>query len=368
MALMHPRIANSAIKNAYFPTDTPTLERIATALDIGGGTVRVIDPCCGEGDALHFVVEHLRSCGADVRSYGVDVDENRAWQAKAQLDVAAHADIHDVRISERSMGLLFLNPPYGDLVSDQVQTGDQKLGRERHEKVFCRRTFNLLQPGGVLVLIIPSHSFDAELATLIARHFERVEIFASTEQVFNQCVLFGVKRRPGPPAAAVVSKLVAFGKGEGHDDLPLHWPHEPYSVPLPKVGDDFTFTAVRLDARQLAAELDGGLMKFSLWPRFGVLMRKTALAPRPPLRALVDWHLVMALAAGLICGEVTTADGRRMLIKGRTHKSKRCQIEHETASDGSVSETRVLTDKFVTVIRGIDLTPGPTLGTIVTIA
>jgi len=35
--------------------------------------------------------------------------------------------------------------------------------------------------------------------------------------------------------------------------------------------------------------------------------------------------------------------------------------------DGSVAETRVLTDKFVPVIRGIDFTPGAKFGSIVTI-
>ena len=40
-----------------------------------------------------------------------------------------------------AFGLLFLNPPYGDLIADAAQTGSAKEGgRQRHEKIFCRRT------------------------------------------------------------------------------------------------------------------------------------------------------------------------------------------------------------------------------------
>jgi len=189
-------------------------------------------------------------------------------------------------------------------------------------------------------------------------------------------VLFGVKRKPASPSTAVVNRLVAFGKGQDQLELPEIWDRESYIVPGLRVGvnsggntsDDFHFTVIRLDARQLDAELDQGLHKASLWPRFEQLMgMRTGVAKRP-LRAMTDWHLALALAAGQISGIVQSEGGRRLLIKGRTHKAKDAQVTSETAADGTVSETRVLTDKFITVIRAIDLTPGPDLGKIVTIA
>ncbi len=370
MALIFPRIARNFIKNGYFPTDEPTLKQIATAIDLHGhgDAVRIIDPCCGEGGALLHMQDHLQECGAQVQSYGIDIDEERAWHAKTVLGTVAHADVHDVRIADRSFGLLFLNPPYGDLVSDGAQTGDKSPERERHEKVFCRRTFNLLQVGGVLVLVVPFYTLDREMATFIARHFERVEVFMSGAQVFKQCVLFGVKRKPTHPDAATVQRLLSFGQGIDQKVLPEHWALEPYLIPAIKPADDFHFTVIRLDAKQLAYELSAGLAKASLWPRFDQLMRRHSREPKRPLRAMSDWHLALALAAGQISGVVTSSTGRRLLIKGSTHKAKDSQVVHETHDDGTVAETRVMTDKFVTVIRAIDLTPGPGLGQVVTIA
>jgi len=367
MALIFPRIAQNFIKNGYYPTDNDTLARIAAALDAPPEPIRILDPCCGEGAALMAMSEHLQACGSQVISYGIELDEERAWHAKSVLDTVAHADVHEVRIADRSFGFLFLNPPYGDLVADSVGSGDRQQGRLRHEKIFCRRTFNLLQLGGILALIVPYYVIDEELASFVARHFEEVTIHMAPEQQFKQCVVMGRKRRPASPDARIVKHLLSFAAGQEQLEMPQSWPGAPYEVPPAKQGEDFTFTVVRLDARQLSAELGEGLGRHSLWPRFDLQMKPKLGDMRPPLRALTDWHLALALAAGQLSGIVTSATGRRLLVKGRTHKVKDTQVLMETADDGSVNETRVLVDRFVTVIRGIDLTPGPTLGRIVTI-
>ncbi|MFO6407362.1 class I SAM-dependent methyltransferase, partial [Pseudomonas aeruginosa] len=55
-------------------------------------------------------------------------------------------------------------------------------------------------------------------------------------------------------------------------------------------------------------------------------------------------------------------------VKGDTHKEKTLQTEYTERDDGSVAETRILTDKFVPVIRAWDLTLGsPTWGEVLTI-
>ena len=367
MALIFPRLANNFVKNGYFPTDSNTLGCIFSALDAAGSQVRVIDPCCGEGCALAETSTHLQSLGCAVSSFGIDVDADRAWHAKTVLDTVAHADVHDVMITQRSFGLLFLNPPYGDVLSDKAAIGDRGGKRERHEKVFCRRTFQLLQFGGVLVLIVPGYVIDTELATLIARNFDRVSVFMAPEQQFKQCVLFGVKRRSDTPDPKVVAMLEAFGRGENRTELLEHWSGEPYSVPTATPAEGFNFSVVRLDARQLGNELQSSLERASLWPKFEMTLACKARPVRRPLRDLSKWHLALALAAGHIAGIVRSDAGRVLLIKGGTFKEKDTAVEYEHLADGSVSETRILTDKFVPVIRAIDFTPGERLGEIVTI-
>jgi len=74
------------------------------------------------------------------------------------------------------------------------------------------------------------------------------------------------------------------------------------------------------------------------------------------------------LAAGAISGAVTSKTGKVLVVKGDTHKEKSLTTEYTERDDGSVAETRILTDRFVPVIRAWDMTPGsPTRGEVLTI-
>ena len=366
MALIFQRLARNFIKNGYFPTDEATLTGILSAMDIGGATLRILDPCCGEGTALAEVKQHLTNCGAAVQALGVEFDAERAWHAKELLDTVAHSDVADVFVTARSVGLLFLNPPYGHTVADRAGTSERARG-DRLEKVFSRKAFPWLKFGGVLALIVPHYVLDAEFAELIARGFGRVQVFMAPEQRFQQCVILGVKRRSDRPDPQVAALLEAVGRGELPETLPEVWTEEPYLVPGIAEGAEFALRALRLDAVQLDAELDR-LAGHTLWPRFPAMFSTAQTPNRPPLRAMSRWHLALALAAGQIGGVIRSRTGRTLLIKGDTFKEKDTHVEYEERRDGTVSETRILTDRFVPVIRAIDLTPGPGYGDIVTIS
>lgn len=367
MALMFNRLAHNFIKNGYYPTDEATLTGIVSAIEPSGTRIRIFDPCCGEGTALATLKQHLVQFAA-VQALGVEYDAERAWHAKRLLDTALHSDIHDVTFTARSMGLLFLNPPYGDVVADKAQTSGESGGRARLEKLFFRRTWSSLKIGGLLVLIVPFYVLDAEFAQMIARNFEQVRFFMAPERQFKQCVVFGVRRRSDRPNPAIAELLERGGRGEIADVLPQAWPDEPYAVPDCDLDDPaFRLNAVRLDAPQLEAEVDR-LNASTLWPSFATFFAQGYLAPRAPLCPMRPWHLALALAAGQVGGVVRSPDGRVLFVKGDTFKAKRDHVDVQTNEDGSITETRVSTDVFVPLIRGIDFTPGASLGSIVTVS
>lgn len=47
-------------------------------------------------------------------------------------------------------------------------------------------------------------------------------------------------------------------------------------------------------------------------------------------------------------------------VKGDTHKKKSSTTEYTELGDGKVAESRVLTDRFIPVIRAWDMTAGST--------
>lgn len=116
MALMFPRLARNFAKNGYYPTDEPTLERALNALMPSDGPMCILDPCAGEGVAI---AEASHALGREqAKAFAVEFDAERARHARGLVDHCLHADLMDTMISKQSFGLLWLNPPYGDLSKD----------------------------------------------------------------------------------------------------------------------------------------------------------------------------------------------------------------------------------------------------------
>lgn len=366
MALMFSRLANNFAKNGYYPTDEATLERILQAIDTTATDITVLDPCCGEGVALAEVKRHLLEAGASVAAYGVEYHHERAWHAKQLLNVVAHADINDMAIKPRQFGLLFLNPPYGDLVADKAGLEEAATGRLRLEKVFFRKAHPWLAFEGILVLIVPNYALDAEFANLIAKSYQDVRVFMAPEQQFKQCVILARKRKADRLDVGLVERLVAIGQGTLPAELPEHWSDPLYQVPAAKEVPHFV--AARINADELVHELHK-VERSTLWPQFKTHFNGQTTLARPPLRNLSDWHLALALAAGQISGVVTSRAGRTLLLKGDTFKDKTLKVTFEEVGNkaGDMREVRTLTDKFVPTIRAFDFTPGALYGHLVTI-
>lgn len=367
MALMFSRLAHNFAKNGYYPTDDATMQRLIQALDIGGESLAILDPCCGEGVALAEIKHSLTEAGACVKAFGIEYNQERAWHAKGLLDTVAHSDIHDMAIKPRGFGLLFLNPPYGDLVADKASLSEARpgAGRERLEKVFFRRSHPWLAIDGVMILIVPHYVLDVEFSALIAKSYWNVRVFMAPEQQFKQCVIFGIKRKAERIDPVVATKLEQVGLGQLPPELPEDWHEALYNVPSTK--EDPSFVSSRINGPELTQEL----LKFkndTLWPQFSHFFSTTAQSFRPPLKNLSDWHLALALAAGQVSGIVRSNAGRILLVKGDTFKDKSLKVTfEESGKKGEQREVRTFTDKFVPMIRAIDFTPGPLYGHLVTI-
>ena len=88
-------------KGGYYPTPERVVDMIAGLIDTPYGhhnynreTLRILDPCCGGGDAVAQLAEELRFRGnIPVETYGVELHRDRAQQAEERLDRALAADL-----------------------------------------------------------------------------------------------------------------------------------------------------------------------------------------------------------------------------------------------------------------------------------
>jgi len=359
MALMFPRIARNFAKAGYYPTDEATLERVLTAFDPVEYPVCIIDPCAGEGVAI-AEVSHALGREA-VTSFAVEFDAERATHARTLVDKCLHADLMDTMISRQAFGLVWFNPPYGDLSRDaNGNLGYQGKGRGRLEKLFYQRALPFLQYDGIIVAILPPLALDEEFVGWFTNHFADIRAFQAVDRQFKQVVIIGrrVRQREMEKKATrdgVRETLVQIGRGEREAEvLPDVWPFEPYVVPRAKCEPEY-FYRISMEPEQFAQEvgrLDG------LWSTFSSVFGATQKTHRRPARALSKWHLALALAAGSITGIVKSATGRTFVIKGDTHKLKKIRTEVQMLEDGTVLEQRIALDVFKPAIRAWDMTPG----------
>ena len=236
-------------------------------------------------------------------------------------------------------------------------------------KLFYQRSLSLLQYSGVLVFIVPGYVLDAELVGWLTRHYTDLRIYRAVETQFKQVVIFGrrvpsagagTRWRQGRAQSAAAGwawRSRSRGTAERMAVPAVHRPRQSGRAGAFLPRDDGARTVRRRGwpaARPLAVA--------------GHALGAAQQSLRPPARALSHWHLALALAAGAISGVVRSQTGRVLVVKGDTHKDKTLQREFTEREDGSIAETRILTDKFVPVIRAWDMTPGsPTRGEVLTI-
>lgn len=369
MALIFQRLARNFIKNGYFPTDELSIGRILEMLDVDGGSMRMIDPCCGEGIALAECANYAREAGANVFSAGIEFNAERAQHAKTLLDHVVHADINDCSVSSSQFNLLWLNPPYGDRITDQVVRDPSQQGRDRWEKYFLSRTLPALAFGGLLIYIIPHYVIDRHLAKQLARCLDSLSVYRLPEDQFKQIVVMGYRRRTeGQSNNHAVNLLLDVANDRNAARVLPEIPDCTYRVSTLTPG--MQRKAVEIRSHLPTVELVSEVMAAHpcLWSDFSNHFRQRTLVKRRPARELSPWHLSLMLAAGQVSGVVSAPSGRQLLVKGATHKEKEVSVEFEENADGNMEEKRILTDRFVPIIKAIDVTrSAETFGDIFTI-
>ncbi|MCP4421950.1 MAG: hypothetical protein GY805_35500, partial [Chloroflexi bacterium] len=208
------RLANIE-KAGYFPLPPPITNFILAHITAPDNSLpprrrggRILDPCAGKGTALVTLAEAL-----NLEPFGVELHAERAATAKAaiadfRLRTAESQDnpqsSHQTRIlndsyfnlvtSKNGYNLLYLNPPY-DWDNEDDAVGDRG-GRLEYQWLWRTRPY--LQPGGLLIYVVPQHILRMrKAAKYIASHYEQVRVYRFPDgeyERFRQIVLFGVRR------------------------------------------------------------------------------------------------------------------------------------------------------------------------------
>ena len=266
------RLAGIA-KGGFYPTPERCVQLLAGLLNAGASSdapaymsvIRILDPCCGAGNACRELADQMaQRTSVNTRTYGVELEKNRAEKAREQLEFTLSSDIFQTSIANNSFQVLFLNPPYDF---------DQESKRVEHS--FLTHCTKYLEDRGLLVFIIPKHRLGVS-AKYLASHYTQLECrrFPDPEyDDFDQVMLLG-RRRIRPEHIPRMEKTIREWAISDPGDLQtLEDPPGilPVHAPTGRTGD-ILFTIRNVNPTRAAEEARrSGLWTWasiqeSLWP------------------------------------------------------------------------------------------------------
>jgi hypothetical protein len=324
----------------------------------------VIDPCCGEGTAIHQIATGLGV--ADEYVHTVELDLARSDAAKALMPKHRHlgpASFLGSMITGHSMGLAYVNPPFDDELG----------GGRREEQSFAQAATRLLVPRGVLALVCPLRALvgNRNFCAFLDANFDESALYKFPDvcRPYNEIVFLGKKRRQELPVDAAqkagpLHQMMAHWSGyvtiDGLPALgqpqPTSWHNgrpgyerEPglrvWDIPPSWAPSTFKKTAFT-DAELLAA--------IEASPLNRVLLEVPAPPPNCPPLPLDKGHLGLILASGMLDGVVEGPHGVHV-VRGSSHKveyhNKEASSSEANPETGAVTTKDVYSQRMVTVIR-----------------
>lgn len=292
------------LKMGYYPLPESEGLKLRTLLSFPE-TASVVDPCAGEGTALHLI-----SRGAQPRCYGIELDAERARIAASRGIETVQGNTFDALVSPESFSLLYLNPPYDSEIGS--------IANRRMEAVFLEHTYPWLIREGVLVFVIPFERLH-DCVGVLGSHFSRLSVFRMTDEasvLYRQIAVLGVRRDVrGASVEANKRQLLSISPYGRYQDVPALEPEvcAPYLVPATPEA--------KLGYRGLPYDLLEDLLPQSgAWRSAAAfLVPRDGIASGRPITPLHGGHVALLCTAGLLNG-VFGEDEHRHIARWRSVK------------------------------------------------
>ena len=285
------------LKMGYYPLPESEGVKLRSLLSFAG-PASVIDPCVGQGTALHLVTSD-----AEVRRYGVELDSERARIANANGIETIQGNAFDAIARPESFSLLYLNPPYDSEIGS--------IANRRMEAVFLEHTYRWLTMESILILVIPFERLHDCSGTL-SSHFGRLTVFRMTDPdsvQYRQIAVLGVRRDVRGVAVENNKRyLQSIGIYGSFLALPELQPGAcpPYTVP-PSAEAELSYRGLPYDL------LEDLLPQSGAWKQAApLLMPGEDVATGRPITPLHGGHVGLLCTAGLLNGVFGVGENRHI--------------------------------------------------------
>ena len=281
-------------KLGFYATPPRTRELIADWLGLDGDFARALDPTAGDGGPLAYLADVLCPPGKTLETYGVEIQPDRAAEARECLDHVLATGWENTLVSPNAFSLLYLNPPYDWDPGEQPGPGNKN---QRWEEVFLKSTVHKVMPGGVLVFLLPQ-TWLPTVGKRLAGYYSDLACRRLPDgeyEMFKQVVIFGRRRRKFAHDAELEATIRQWA--QAGPALPtLEMDVQPYLIPAGdrKKAVKFMRNTLRNEELvELAAGVPGDELAQRLTPPS---VEDISLVPATPFRTS---HLAQLVTAGL---------------------------------------------------------------------
>jgi intein/homing endonuclease len=312
----------------YVRTPDDEVDRIAALIEpLGTGSLRVADPCCGEGLALVRLRESIERQGVRVETFAGEIDRQRADRAEHILGECLWAPYQEAQWKDEVVDILHLNPPYS---------------QGRLELQFLRELQDVLCIGGLLFYVIRQRYLRGAIAARLATHFEELAVYPflpHNYERYGQVVVVGRKRVKGMDRE-VKAHLSTIGEGQMFASDLWGYPEAPFAVECSN-RHPFYLRRKQVRPEELAADARQFGIRTSRWWQERIVdvpsyEGRTLL----PLR---DAQIASLMLLGFVDNHIFDFDGQRYLFRGH----------HYVREEDVTTREDLLKERMVTVERSI---------------
>jgi len=167
------RLAAKA-KMQFYPTKEEILEYITMMIN-STGFGRVLDPCAGEGDALHYLVNRWY-----VSAFAIEPNEERYKKCLSKFGRSNTLNEFFEDVKAKNFELVFVNPPYDN----------------RKEISWLRMVANSMKDDGMAIWILPQSTVKNEkFIETFSSLFYDAEVWKYPDKLFDEYKQYVIRAR-----------------------------------------------------------------------------------------------------------------------------------------------------------------------------
>lgn len=262
-----------------------------------------------------------------VTTYGLEADDELIAYVKNTCNRAIKGVVTGSRISNDVFDVMYLIPQIS------WEYSFTQLGglAEKAEKAMFRHHIKHLRKHGIFIYCIPIYRLTRDMALLISKTLDNVQVIKKDESDINQIIIMGTKNITRDPKTEIYEYLNSLQ----YDNIGYHFENK-YNLPSGglKIPEFFRGSALDLDEIQGLIK-SSGLME-SFFKKQEVNKENRNARPLLPFNM---GQIGLVLTSGCLDGIVEEYPGQYHAIKGMVTKIKHTDTNNDVGNEESVLET-----------------------------